>query len=146
MVSNILTTFPLDMRALECLQPRCLADIQYNFTVSEPSFFSRQLQSWHGPPASFFSLQQISIIGLAEANCRESGLQRDPVHRISWLSVLVRIWNSMALHVSILKAWHMLYSSLTWLTGLRENPEEVPIYEADPTFTSYNADFLDFRV
>lgn len=23
-------------------------------TVSEPSFFSQQLQSWHGPPASFF--------------------------------------------------------------------------------------------
>lgn len=33
---------------------------------------SLQLQSWHGPPPSFFFLQQISITGSTEAICRET--------------------------------------------------------------------------
>lgn len=100
-------------------------------TVSEPSCFSQQLQSWHGPPPPFFPPTNINY-RLGWGELPRERLRWDPVHWISWLSVLVRIWNSTALPFSIHKAWHRLYSSLTWLTGLREPQRRCQFIRLDP--------------
>ena len=108
----------MDPRALECLQPRRLADIQYGFTVLGPSSSSSSYRqhlelTWTTPaPAPLIWFPplpwQISITGLAKANCRESGLPRVGFPDCQcWTGSGTAI-----LLVSIIKD--------AWLTGLHE--------------------------
>lgn len=131
MVSNILTTFPMDLRALECLQPRWLADIQYNSPSRSRPASPSSCRADMDPPPPFFPPTNINY-RLGWGELPRERLRWDPVHWISWLSVLVRIWNSMALPFSFHKAWHRLYSSLTRLTGLREPQRRCQFIRLDP--------------